>query len=195
MILPMPLLRMREATFAGASARAGPVTLDLERGGRAALHCASAQESAIIALLACGVAKASTGYVLIDDYDPRVQSVACKRIAALVPHEPFALTEGEFTRYVEYRAALWKIEAHRARAHADLLRKRLTGMHEAFAYPLIGALIGSPKLIVLDRPQPVYAPQIIAVLGDCAMFSTHGDAASAYAFGPRAIDLLRQARA
>ncbi len=56
------------------------------------------------------------------------------------------------------------------------------GVHEAFAYPLIGALIAAPKLVVLDRPQPVYAAQILAAAAGCALFSTHADAGSAAAF-------------
>jgi hypothetical protein len=64
-------------------------------------------------------------------------------------------------------------------------------MHEALAYPLIGALIGMPKLLVLDRPQPVYAQQILEVAGRCAVLSTHDDAAAARAFAPRAMHFLR----
>jgi hypothetical protein len=173
---------MREATFVGAGASAGPVTLDLARGEGVALTCASARDAEIVALLASGIVKASSGCVLIDDYDPRVQSVACKRVAALVPHEPFPLDEGEFIRYVAYRAALWNVEPARARLHAMLLRKRLAGMHEAFAYPLIGALIGMPKLIVLDRPAPAYAPQILEAVGGRAVLSTHIDPVAARAF-------------
>jgi ABC-type Na+ transport system ATPase subunit NatA len=186
---------MREATFVNAELRVGPVTFDLERGERTALHAASEREAAIVGLLAAGIVKASSGCVFIDDYDPRVQSVACKRIAAFVPHEPFALGEDEFARYIEYRAALWNVEAKRAWAHAELLRKRLSGMHETLAYPLIAALIGMPKLLVLDRPQPVYAKQIIGVAAHCAVISTHADAAAARAFAPAARDLPRAAPA
>ncbi|MGA8574109.1 MAG: hypothetical protein WB609_00275 [Candidatus Cybelea sp.] len=187
----MPLLRMREATFSRGARCAGPVTLDLERGERAALQYACAQEAAIVALLATGIVKASSGCVLIGDYDPRVQSVACKRIAALVPHEPFAIDESEFERYVEYRAALWNLEPQRARTYAALLRKRLAGMHEALAYPLIGALIGMPQLVVLDRPEPAYARQILAAAGERALLSVHTDAAAARAFSPGAVGGLR----
>ncbi|HMF28207.1 MAG TPA: hypothetical protein VKE42_05510 [Candidatus Cybelea sp.] len=187
----MPLLRMREATFCHGETRAGPVTLDVELGEHAALHFASAREAAIVAAMASAVVKASTGCVLIADYDPRVQSVACKRVAALVPHEPFALTENEFARYIEYRAELWKLEPARARAHAAELRRQLAGIHEALAYPLIGALIGLPKLLVLDRPQPVYARQMLAAAGQCAVLSTHDDAVAARAFAPKALHFLR----
>lgn len=182
----MPLLRMRNASFATGSTAVGPVTLDLCPGERAALSFASAHEAAIVALLATGIVKVSSGCVLIDDYDPRVQSVHCKRVAALVPHEPFPLSEAEFTRYVAYRAALWNIEPRRALAHAELLRERLEGMHEAFAYPLIGALIGTPKLIVLDRPQLAYARQILTATQTSALLSTHTHSAAARAFAAAA---------
>lgn len=191
MLLPMPLLRMRGATFSAGETRAGPVTLDVEIGERAALHVASAREAAIVAGMASAVVKASTGCVLIADFDPRVQSVACKRIAALVPHEPFTLTENEFARYIEYRAELWKLDPAGARAYAAELRRRLAGIHEALAIPLIGALIGMPKLLVLDRPQPVYAREILAAAGRCAVLSTHDDAAAARAFAPKALHFLR----
>ena len=158
------------------------MSLNLELGERAALHCTSAAQAAVVALLASGIVKASGGCVLIADYDPRVQPVHCKRIAALVPHEPFALDEAEFERFVAYRAALWNVDAKRASGRAQQLRELLAGMHEALAYPLIGAMIGQPKLVVLDRPQPVYAAAILEATGECAVLSTHIDAAAAAAF-------------
>ena len=54
----MLLLRMRDASFANATARAGPLTLDLEPGGRVALSFSSAQEATIVALMAAGIAVA-----------------------------------------------------------------------------------------------------------------------------------------
>jgi hypothetical protein len=120
--------------------------------------------------------------VLIDDYDPRVQSVHCKRIAGFVPHEPLQLDEGDFPRYIAYRAALWNVEATAAQADARLLCERLEGMHEAFAFPLIGALIATPRLIVLDRPQPAYAVQILRAVEGRALLSTHTHPSNAAAF-------------
>jgi ABC-type multidrug transport system ATPase subunit len=132
--------------------------------------------------MAAGIAKATTGSVLIGDYDPRVQSVHCKRIAGFVPHEPLQLDEGDFPRYVAYRAALWNVEAVAAQADARLLYERLEGMHEAFAFPLIGALIAMPRLIVLDRPQPAYAAQILRAVEGRALLSTHAQPSNAAAF-------------
>jgi hypothetical protein len=184
MILPMPLLRLREATFVAPGVSVGPLSLSLENGERAALTCATPRDAEIVALMAAGIVKSSNGSVLIGDFDPHVQSVACKRIAALVPHEPFALDEGEFARYIAYRAALWNIELEHARMQVRLLQRRLAGMHEAFAVPLIGALIGAPKLIVIDRPQTMYAAQILEAVRGRALLSTHTDVAAARAFAP-----------
>ncbi|HXB83023.1 MAG TPA: hypothetical protein VNU22_06710 [Candidatus Acidoferrum sp.] len=178
----MRLLRMRDASFASATARAGPLTLDLEPGGRIASTFSTSQEATIVALMAAGIAKATTGSVLIGDYDPRVQSVHCKRIAGFVPHEPLELDERDFPRYIAYRAALWNIDATAAQAEARLLCERLEGMHEAFSYPLIGALVASPQLIVLDRPQPVYAAQILRAVEGRALLSTHAQPSNAAAF-------------
>jgi hypothetical protein len=139
--------------------------------------------------------KATTGCVLINDFDPRVQSVHCKRAAAFVAHDPLALEETEFAGYVAYRAALWNVEPSRAHAHARILRARLAGMHEAFAYPLIGALIGMPQLVVLERPQPVYARLILEATEGRALLSTHTDAAAARAFAPVGLGRLRAAGA
>jgi hypothetical protein len=173
---------MRNASFEGAGASAGPLTLDVYPGERTALAFDSAREASIVALMASGIVKPSQGCVLIEDFDPRIQSINCKRVAALVPHEPCGLHESEFVRYVVYRAALWKIEPRRALAHARLLRKRLAPMHEAFAFPLIGALVGMPKLVVLDRPPSAYASQILAALEGRTAFSTHTSASEARAF-------------
>jgi hypothetical protein len=178
----MPLLRMRNASFIGGGCSVGPLTIAVWPGERAALTLASAGEARLAARLASGIVKASSGRVLIGDYDPRVQSIHCKRIVAFVPHEPMSLSEPDFVRYIAYRAALWNVDARRAGAYAAFLRERLGEMHEAFAYPLIGALIAMPELVVLDRPAPVYAKQILGAIEARTVFSTHTNAAAARAF-------------
>lgn len=178
----MPILRMREARFVARGASVGPVTVDAALGERVARVFAGTRDAAIVAMMACGIVKAGSGSVLIEEYDPRVQAAHCKRIAGFVPHAPMAVDESEFERYVAYRAALWNVDPMRALAHAKLLRERLDGVHEAFAYPIVGALIASPKLLVLDRPEPAYAPAILAAAGPIAVFSTHLNADAARAF-------------
>jgi hypothetical protein len=179
----MPLLRMRDASFTSAAVCAGPVTLEMPPGQCAALTFATPEEATAVALMAAGIVRASQGCVLVGDYDPRVQSVHCKKIAGFVPHEPLHLDERDFLRYVGYRAALWEIDARLARTRAQALREQLEGVHEAFAFPLIGALIAGPRLLVLDRPQRAYARQTLAVAQGCAVLSTHLQAADAREFG------------
>jgi len=178
----MPILRMREACFTARGTPVGPVSVAVEPGERVARVFASGRDAAIAALMAAGIVKAGSGSVLIGEFDPRVQSVHCKRIAAYVPHAPSRIAENEFERYVAYRAALWSVDAVCAVAHAKLLMARLSGMHEALAYSIAGALIASPSLLVLDRPQPEYARQIFAAAGARAIFSTHVTPSAARAF-------------
>ncbi len=186
----MAILRMREACFNARGAPVGPVTASVEPGERIACVFAGARDAAVVALMAAGIVKAGSGSVLIGEFDPRVQSVHCKRIAGYVPHAPSRITDAEFDRYVAYRAALWSVDPRRACAHAKLLMERLSGMHEALAYSIAGALISSPSLLVLDRPQAEYARQIFAAAGPRAVFSTHVSESAARAFTAAATQAL-----
>ena len=187
----MVLLRLREAGFDGEGVSLGPLTVATYPGERAARVFATAAQAAVAARLAAGIVKASYGSVSIDGYDPRVQPAHCKRIAGFVPHDPLPLGEFDFERYVVYRAALWNVDRMRALAHACLLLERLDGVHEAFAYPLVGALIANPKLLVLDRPAAAYAAQFLAAAGPRAVFSTHVHARDAEAFSKAAAEAVR----
>jgi ABC-type Na+ transport system ATPase subunit NatA len=173
---------MREACFHGSGVCVGPITLELCSGERMARVLESPRNAAALALMAAGVVKASSGQVLIDEYDPRVQPAHCKRITGFVPHDPLTIGELSLEQYITYRAALWSVDRTSALARAKLVLERLEGVHEAFAYPLAGALIAEPQMLVLDRPQPAYAAQILAACGPRALFSTHVNAAGASAF-------------
>jgi hypothetical protein len=151
-------------------------------GERSALVCPSARAAEVTAMLGAGLVKAGGGNVAIGEFDPRVQPVHCKRIAAYVPHAAMPLPEMDFERYIAYRAALWSVDRIRATAHAKLVLERLEGVHEAFAFPLAGALITPAQFVILERPQPVYAAQILAAVGSRAMFTTHLDRTAAESF-------------
>jgi hypothetical protein len=178
----MTVLRMRDARFVASGTPIGPVTLDVCAGSHVARAVPTPREAAITALLAAGIVKAGTGIVLLDQYDPRVQPAHCKRVVGFVPHAPLSIGEAEFEWYVKYRAALWNLDPARAVAHAKLTLERLDGVHEAFAFPIAAALISSPKLLVLDRPQAEHAQRIVAAAGPSAIFSTHLSSAAANAF-------------
>lgn len=179
---------MRDASFSEAGRIiVPPTTLEVLPSSRTAHTCGTAREASALAMLAAALVKPTRGTVLIGEYDPRVQPAHCKRIAGFVPHEPLPIAFGEFERYIDYRAALWEIDPMRARAHARLLLERIEGMHEAFAFPIVGALIASPAVLVLDRPQETYATLISNAAGPCAIFSTHVTerAGRAYSVEPR----------
>lgn len=180
-----PILRMRDAGVVMDGEIVVPATsLDVANGAHHAHFCSNAREARAVAMLAAGIARCTQGSVLIGEYDPRVQPVHCKRIAAIVAHDPLVMAPSNFMRYIGYRAALWDLDAERARTHAALLLERLGDLHEAFAYPIVAALIAQPQLLVLDRPQLPYAERIGAVAGECAIFSTHVDMECAAAYGP-----------
>jgi ABC-type multidrug transport system ATPase subunit len=125
-------------------------------------------------MMAASLLHPSSGSVLIGEYDPRVQPVHCKRMTGFVPHDPLPLSHIDADRFIAYRAALWDIDRSRARAHARLLLERLEGVHEAFAYPIVAALLPSPQLLVLDRPQPQTLETIVAASGGCTIFTVRG---------------------
>ncbi|MHB8141117.1 MAG: hypothetical protein ACYDHD_07715 [Vulcanimicrobiaceae bacterium] len=168
------LLEMRDAEFAAPDGRrCGPISMSLERGMRQACLCRDAWEARAIARLASGVIKTSHGFVLIGDFDPRLQPTQCKRIAAYVAHDAMPLDGMPFERFIAYRAALWDLDLDAALTRSRMLLAQLEGLHEAFAVPLVAALLAQPRLLVLDRPQAVYARAILAAASDCAVFSTH----------------------
>ncbi|HLI96432.1 MAG TPA: hypothetical protein VKT72_10140 [Candidatus Baltobacteraceae bacterium] len=179
----MALLEMREAAYArGARAITTPVTLTLGEGERLAYTCDSETQAQIVALMAAGLARPASGSVFIAAFDPCIQPVQVKRIVGYVPHEAVPHDFPSFTRYVEFRAALWGLPRAESIVRARALLARLDGVHEAFAYPLAGALIAQPRLLVLDRPQAAYAQQILEASGSCAIFSTHTSEREARAF-------------
>lgn len=175
---------MREAAFAGYGKRAGPYTCTMESGERLSATFPTAREASVIALLASGLVRATSGRVFIDEFDPRVQPVHVKRLVGYVPHDAVAHEFENFEQYVTYRAALWGLAKDAATSRAHELLEKLEGVHEAFAYPLVGALLAKPRLLVLDRPQSVYARQILNAAGEAtAIFSTHVSAREAEFFG------------
>lgn len=179
----MPLLQMREAAFDARGERVGPFSVTLDAGQHHAATFSSPRAASIVALLAAGLIKTTSGRVFVNEFDPRVQPVHVKRIVGYVPHDAMHQEFPNFARYIDYRATLWGLPRDLAAVRAYALLERLEGVHEAFAHPLIGALLSSPKLLVLDRPQGAYAQQILDVAGpQTAIFSTHVSTREAQAF-------------
>jgi ABC-type uncharacterized transport system ATPase subunit len=183
----MALLEMHDAAFELRRAEiVPPTTLALGEGERLAYACTTERSAAIVAMMAAGIAHPTSGRVFVGAFDPRIQPVQVKRLAGYVPHEAVSHEFSSLTSYVEYRAALWGLPRAQSVVRARLLLERLEGVHEAFAYPLIGALLAGPRLVVLDRPQAAYAEQIVSAAGGCAIFSTHTSQRDAQRFLERA---------
>ena len=167
------ILRMRDATYVSrGNIVAPPTSFDIDAGERVAHHAANPLEAEAVAMLAAALVRPSGGTVLIGEYDPRVQPVHCKRLAGFVPHDPLPLREMGFDRFIDYRAALWDIDREHARDEAERILAELRSLHEAFAFPIVGALIAAPRLLVLDRPQPSTREAIYAVAGATAILET-----------------------
>ena len=165
---------MRDATFRRAGEELVVAqNLELEEAGRLAHACAGTRAAAIVAMMAAGLVRASGGSVFVGAFDPRIQPVQVKRLAGYVPHDALPNEFPSFEQYVEYRASLWRLPQAESAVRARHILSGLDGVHESFAYPLAGALIAQPRLLVLDRPQASYGPQIVEAAKSCAIFSTH----------------------
>lgn len=136
----------------------------------------------VTAFMASGLVAPTRGRLFIGAFDPRIQPVQVKRITGFVPHVALAPEFGSFVKYVEYRAALWGLPRAESIVRARAILSKLEGVHEQFAFPLAGALLAGPRLLVLDRPQTAYAAQIALAAGSCAIFSTHANARDAERF-------------
>ncbi len=165
-------MRDAEYTFRGKRI-AGPVTLALAERSQLAYACRDPRAASVVAMMAAGLVRATAGTVFVGAFDPRIQPVQVKSITGFVAHEAHAHDFSSFAKYVEYRAALWGLPRAQAIVRGRSLLAMLEGVHEQFAYPLAGALLAAPQLLVLDRPQAVYARQILSAAGDCAIFTTH----------------------
>lgn len=183
----MALLEMRDATFVQRGTTVvAPLTLAVGEAEHVAYACVTDRCASVVALMAAGLVKPTSGSVFIGAFDPRIQPVQVKRITGFVPHEAVPHAFPTFNRYIEYRAALWGLPLAESVVRARALLAKLEGVHEAFAYPLAGALLAQPRLLVLDRPQGAYAPQIFSAAGRCAVFSTHASEREAQRFGSAA---------
>lgn len=179
----MALLEMRGAGFSrDGRPIVEPIDLALEDGAHCAHACETPAAAAVLAMMAAGIVKASTGNVFIAAFDPRIQPVQAKRLVGYVPYEAIPHDFSTLSEYVGYRAALWSLPRSECIVRARCLLSKLHGMHESFAVPLAGALLSAPRLLVLDRPQPAYAQQIANAARSCAIFSTHASEEHALRF-------------
>ena len=171
----MPILDMRAATFGREQTIVAPVTITLDQGERSDITCETDLAASVLARLAAGIIKCTTGIVFVGNFDPKIQPVQVKRLIGFMPHEcAAALPDAD--AYFAYRAALWEIDKHRALERGAALLKRFDGLPEREALMLAGALLHSPRLVVLDRPSAFARSAAAAAASDVALFASYGPA-------------------
>lgn len=153
----MSVLRMIDATFAArGSAPVGPFSLTLEAGEGFALSAETSRDALLAARLAAALVKATSGTVLVSDFDPKVQPVQVKRLVGYVPAEPATPPMKNVDDYFRFRADLWEVDRELAvqRGRDVLAQSRNAGAPYAIA--LAAALIRPCVLLVVDRPDLEY---------------------------------------
>ncbi|HTV72134.1 MAG TPA: hypothetical protein VME66_00290 [Candidatus Acidoferrales bacterium] len=173
------MLRAAEACFARDGALlAGPFSATLPSGKSLAYGARNAQEARIVARMAAGIVKPTTGSISIGEYNPRVQPVQAKRLVAFAFGGDAGVVRSNFDRAVSLHAALWGIDAASAHAHANLIRSVLGDEDDALA--LAVALAHAPPLVVLELPRAALIAPLRRALPNAAIFwttitETHAD--------------------
>src|SRR5436305_13738027 len=98
---------MRAAAFAQRGVQiVAPQNFELEEGGRLARACDGNRAASMVAMMASGLVRATSGSVYVSAFDPRIQPVHVKRLTGYVPHDALPYEFSTFERYIDYRAAL-----------------------------------------------------------------------------------------
>ncbi|HEY0798006.1 MAG TPA: hypothetical protein VGD50_02595 [Candidatus Baltobacteraceae bacterium] len=165
------VLRASEACFArDGEIWGGPFSASLAAGGSLNFIARDTREARVVARMAAGIVKATTGSISIGDYNPRMQPVQAKRLVAFaLGHDP-GVTRANFDRAVVLRAALWEIDAASALAHAHRIRAALGDDDDALA--LAVALPQALPLVVLELPRLSLLAPLRVMLPNAAIFAT-----------------------
>jgi ABC-2 type transport system ATP-binding protein len=157
-------LRIRDLRKSFGRAAVDGLDLSIEAGELYALLGPNGAGKTTTLRLVAGLLPADSGSIEIFGIDAIMRPVEAKRITAWLPDEPMLYDKLDPLEYLEFVAGLWgmrSVEAERS-AHAllemlDLWQHRhercegfSRGMKQKLA--LAGALIHSPKLLMLDEP-------------------------------------------
>ena len=171
----MPILDMRSATFARDQIIVPPVNITLDAGKQSDIVCETDLSASVLARLAAGVIKCTTGTIFIGNFDPKIQPVQVKRLVGFMPRDQArALPDPD--AYFSYRAALWEVDKRQAIARGKKLLRRFDGLPAQEALLLAGALLHRPHLLVLDRPTSLARSAAEDASGEAALFAAYGPA-------------------
>jgi hypothetical protein len=167
----LTVLRATGACFArDGEVLAGPFSAALAGGAAQVFTARDLREARIVARMAAGIVKATTGTISIREYNPRTQPVQAKRLVAFALGDDTGVTRANFDRAVVLRAALRGIDSASAKAHAHRMRAALGDESDALA--LAVALHHALPLIVLELPRAALLAPLRDLLPDAAIFST-----------------------
>ena len=171
----MPTLDMRAATFGRDRIIVAPVSIALDEGQQSDVVCDSDLAASVLARLAAGIIKCTTGTVFICNFDPKIQPVQVKRLVGFMPRDRSRVLPNR-AAYFSYRAALWEIDKPQAITRGEDLLQRFDGLPAEQALLLAGALLHRPHLLVLDRPSSLVRNAAEDAAGDAALFAAYGPA-------------------
>ena len=114
--------------------------------------------------MATGLARPDAGEISVFGVDALADPIEAKRLVAWLPDEPLLYDKLTPNEYLAFIAGLWAVPAAEAEPRGEALLRRLTlwdkrdircegfsrGMKQKVA--LAGALIHSPRLLILDEP-------------------------------------------
>jgi len=114
--------------------------------------------------IVAGLVRADAGRVSVLGHDVAGDALAAKRVLAFLPDDPLVYDKLDALEYLEFVAGLWSLDADVAAHRAEELLRWLElwpqARHRAETYSrgmrqklaLAGALIHSPRLLILDEP-------------------------------------------
>ena len=186
----MPILEMRAATFCEAKTSLPPMSIALDAGECADFVCDSGYAASIVARLAAGIMKCTTGTVFIGSFDPKIQPVQAKRLTGFVSHEHLRAISNP-SAYFAYRAALWELNRAEAIARGQALLQRFDGLPTDQSVALAGALLHAPQLLVLDRPHQLLREAAQEAAVHAAVFAVYGPGEMTTVRSPVAVTLAQ----
>ncbi|MBV9648116.1 MAG: hypothetical protein JO043_11675 [Candidatus Eremiobacteraeota bacterium] len=181
------VLRAVDATFVrDGVVLVPPFSVEVYPGQHISLKCPDGRAASIAARMAAGIVKATSGTLLIGDFDPRIQPVQVKRFVGYVTHsedfgwveprpapgsatsKPYEVDSLRRQAAIEMQAALSNVPRREALRRVRATLDRI-GWRDTMTFAVALAFIRAVKLLVLDRPPAHLANRVCEVFTDEAV--------------------------